>query len=372
MEQLVNEKKKEGIDIIPLGIGDPDLTTPDMIIKELIKQVKIPENQNYPSSKGEQDFREAVQKWYDVRFNLNFDADDEVTNLIGGKEGVANIARVFINPGDIVLCPNPGYPVYENGATKLCDGRIHTIPLLRENDFLPDFEIIESDILKKAKLMYLNYPNNPTGAIATKKFLKEAVDNAEDYNFIIVYDNPYSEFTYEDYIAPSLLQIDQNHIEINSSSKMFCMTGFRCGWAVGDKDIISGLRKVKSHTDSGCPVFIQKAVIKGLNEYTSGEKPNIVRDNVKIYEKRRDVLVNGLNDMGWDTDKPKATFYVWTHIPEGETNSMEFIKKLINEGVVLTPGTGFGTYGEGYVRFALTQPVDKINEALERIERTLN
>ena len=343
-----------------------------MIINELINQVKIPENQNYPSSKGEQDFREAVKKWYDVRFNLKFDANDEVTNLIGGKEGVANIARVFINPGDIVLCPNPGYPVYENGATKLCDGKIHTIPLLRENDFLPDFEVIESKILKKAKLMYLNYPNNPTGAIATKKFLNEAADNAEDYNFIIVYDNPYSEFTYEDYIAPSLLQIDQNHIEINSSSKMFCMTGFRCGWAVGDKDIISGLRKVKSHIDSGCPVFIQKAVIKGLNEYKSGEKPNIVRDNVKIYEKRRDVLVNGLNDIGWPTDKPKATFFVWTHIPEGETSSMEFIKKLINEGVVLTPGTGFGTYGEGYVRFALTQPVDKINEALERIERTLN
>ena len=150
------------------------------------------------------------------------------------------------------------------------------------------------------------------------------------------------------------------------------MTGFRCGWAVGDKDIISGLRKVKSHTDSGCPIFIQKAVIKGLNEYKSGEKPKIVSDNVKIYEKRRDVLVNGLNDFGWPTEKPKATFYVWTQIPEGETNSMEFIKKLINEGVVLTPGTGFGTYGEGYVRFALTQPVDKINEALERIERTLN
>ena len=372
IEQLLSEKKKEGIDIIPLGIGDPDLTTPDVIIKELINQVKIPENQNYPSSKGEQDFREAVQRWYKVRFNLNFDANSEVTGLIGGKEGIANIARVFVNPGDIVLCPNPGYPVYENGGTTLCDGKIHTMPLLKENNFLPDFEVIEGEILKKAKLMYINYPNNPTGAITTKKFLKEAADIAEDYNFIIVHDNPYSEFTYEDYIAPSLLQIDQNHIEINSSSKMFCMTGFRCGWAVGDKDIIGGLRKVKSHIDSGCPVFIQKAVIRGLKEYKSSEKPNIVKDNVKIYEKRRDVLVEGLNNIGWNTDMPKATLYVWTHIPEGETNSMEFIKKLIDVGVVLTPGTGFGIYGEEFVRFALTQPVERINEALERIDMIIN
>ncbi len=372
IEQLLSEKKKEGIDIIPLGIGDPDLTTPDVIIKELIKQVKIPENQNYPSSKGEQDFREAVQRWYKVRFNLNFDANSEVTGLIGGKEGIANIARVFVNPGDIVLCPNPGYPVYENGGTTLCDGKIYTMPLLKENNFLPDFEVIKAEILKKAKLMYINYPNNPTGAITTKKFLKEAADIAEDYNIIIVHDNPYSEFTYEDYIAPSLLQIDQNHIEINSSSKMFCMTGFRCGWAVGDKDIIGGLRKVKSHIDSGCPVFIQKAVIRGLKEYKSSEKPNIVKDNVKIYEKRRDVLVEGLNNIGWNTDMPKATLYVWTHIPEGETNSMEFIKKLIDVGVVLTPGTGFGIYGEGFVRFALTQPVERINEALERIDMVIN
>jgi len=372
IEQLLSEKKKEGIDIIPLGIGDPDLTTPDVIIKELINQVKIPENQNYPSSKGEQDFREAVQRWYKVRFNLNFDANSEVTGLIGGKEGIANIARVFVYPGDIVLCPNPGYPVYENGATTLCDGKIYTMPLLKENNFLPDFEVIEGEILKKAKLMYINYPNNPTGAITTKEFLKEAADIAEDYNFIIVHDNPYSEFTYEDYIAPSLLQIDQNHIEINSSSKMFCMTGFRCGWAVGDKDIIGGLRKVKSHIDSGCPVFIQKAVIRGLKEYKSSEKPNIVKDNVKIYEKRRDVLVEGLNNIGWNTDMPKATLYVWTHIPEGETNSMEFIKKLIDVGVVLTPGTGFGIYGEGFVRFALTQPVERINEALERIDMIIN
>jgi len=341
-------------------------------MSEIIKQVRIPYNQNYPTSMGEQDFRESVKRWYNVRFKLDFDVNNEVTNLIGGKEGVANIARAFVNPGDIVLCPNPGYPVYENGATKLCDGKPYFIPLLEKNNFLPDFDAVNVEILKKTKLMYLNYPNNPTGAIAPKSFLKKASDYAEDYKFLIVYDNPYSEFTYDDYIAPSLLEIDQNHVEINSASKMFCMTGFRCGWAVGHSDIIKGIRDVKSHIDSGCPRFIQKAVAKGLNEYISDEKPKIVKETVTTYEKRRDVLIKGLNNMGWKTKKPKATFFVWTRIPEGETNSMDFVKKLIDVGVILTPGIGFGKYGEGFVRFALTQPIDKIKEALERIERTLN
>lgn len=372
IEKLKNEKERQGIDLISLGIGDPDLTTPDLILNEMIKQVRYPENQNYPTSMGEQDFREAVQRWYKVRFNIEFDADNEVSNLIGGKEGIANIARAFVNPGDIVLCPSPGYPVYENGATKLCDGEPYLVPLLEENNFLPEFETINTSILKKAKLMYLNYPNNPTGATAPKAFLKKAVDYAEDYNFIIVYDNPYSEFTFEDYIAPSLLQIDQNHIELNSASKMFCMTGFRCGWAVGHEDIIKGIRKVKSQIDSGSPKFIQKAVIKGLSEYTSEKKPKIVKEIIKTYERRRDVLIKGLNEIGWKTEKPKATFYVWSHIPEGETNSMDFVKKLIDFGVVLTPGAGFGKFGEGFVRFALTQPINKIKEALERIEKIIN
>ncbi len=372
IEELKAKKKKEGIDFISLGIGDPDLTTPELIINELINQVKIPENQNYPASMGEEIFREGIARWYKVRFGLDFNADREVTNVLGGKEGVANIARAFINPGDIVLCPNPGYPVYANGATKLCDGEPYLMPLTKENKFLPNLEAIETKILKKAKMMYLNYPNNPTGAIAPIEYLKKAVDYAEDYNFIIIYDNPYSEFTFSDYIAPTLLQINPDHIEINSASKTFNMTGFRCGWAVGNQEIIEGLRKIKSQIDSGCPIFIQKAVIKGLNEYKSEKKPEIVDKNMKIYEKRRDVLVEGLNKIGWETDKPKATFYIWTQIPEGETNSMDFVKKLINVGVIITPGIGFGQYGEGFVRFALTQPIERIEEALERIDKALN
>lgn len=372
IEQLKLEKKKQGIDLIPLGIGDPDIPTPDLIINELIKQVKVPQNHNYPTSIGEEDFRNAVARWYKVRFGLDFDPENEVCNVIGGKEGVANIARAFINPGDIVLCPDPGYPVYENGATKLCDGKPYLMPLLKENNFFPDLDAIDNEIFKKTKMMYLNYPNNPTGAIAPNELLKKAADYAEDYNFFIVYDNPYSEFTFDDYIAPTLLQVDQNHIEINSASKIFNMTGFRCGWAVGNKQLIEGIRKVKSQIDSGCPIFIQKAVVKGLNEYKSERKPEIVAKSVKIYENRRNILIKGLNDMGWKTEKPQATFYVWTQIPEGEENSMEFVKKLINVGVVITPGIGFGKYGEGFVRFALTQPIERIIEALERIKKALN
>jgi LL-diaminopimelate aminotransferase len=371
IEQLKLEKRKQGVDLIPLGIGDPDLPTPNIIINELITQVKIPENLNYPTSMGEEFFRESVSRWYKVRFGLDLNMNNEITNVLGGKDGVANITRAFMNPGDIVLCPNPGYPVYENGATKLCDGEPYLMPLTKENKFLPDLDQIPNKILKKTKMMYLNYPNNPTGAIASKEFLKKAVDFAEDYNFFIVYDNPYSEFTFDDYIAPSLLQISNEHIEINSASKIFCMTGFRCGWAAGDKNLIDGLRKVKSQIDSGCPIFIQKAVAKGLDEYTSEKKPEIVAKSIKIYEERRNVLIKGLNEIGWSTEKPQATFYVWTKIPEGEKNDMEFVKKLINVGVVLTPGIGFGEYGKDYVRIALTQPIERIKQALERIAKVL-
>ncbi|MHA1758582.1 MAG: aminotransferase class I/II-fold pyridoxal phosphate-dependent enzyme, partial [Promethearchaeota archaeon] len=207
IEELKAKKRKEGVDLIPLGIGDPDLPTPELIVNELIEQVKKPENQNYPTSMGEEDYREAIARWNKVRYGIDLNPATEVSHVLGGKEGVANIARAFINPGDIVLCPNPGYPVYENGATKLCDGDPYLMPLKKEHGFLPNLEEIDTEILKKAKMMYLNYPNNPTGAIAPIEYLKKVCDYAEDYNFIIVYDNPYSEFTFDDYIAPSILQI---------------------------------------------------------------------------------------------------------------------------------------------------------------------
>ena len=373
IEQLIAEGRKKGIDFIPLGIGDPDLPTPELIVREMNEQVQVPNNQNYPSSMGEEFFRKAVANWNKKRYGVDLNPETEVSHVMGGKEGIANIARVFVNPGDVVLCPNPGYPVYANGATKLCDGVPYLMPLKKENGFLPDLGEIDKNHLKKAKLMYLNYPNNPTGAIASMEFLKEVSDYAEDYNFIIIYDNPYSEFTFEDYVAPSILQVNNNHVEINSASKMFNMTGFRCGWVAGNAEVIKGLRKVKSQIDSGGPIFIQKAVAKGLNLYQSEKKPEILVENIKIYEQRRNVLVKGLNEIGWKTDLTKATFYIWTKIPEKYSNltCMDFVKKLIEIGVIITPGTGFGEYGEGFVRFALTQPVERIKEALERIKKLL-
>ncbi len=369
IEALKLKKKQEGVDLIPLGIGDPDIPAPQVIVDAVKDEVGKPENHQYPSSMGEPDFRQAVAKWYKVRFGVDLDPDTNVCNVIGGKEGVANIARAFVNPGDVVLCPNPGYPVYANGATVFSEGEPYLMPLEEKNNFLPDLESVPPEVVKRAKMMYLNYPNNPTGAIAPVEYLKKAIDFAADHNLLIVYDNPYSEFTFDDYIAPSLIEFAPEHVEINSCSKMFNMTGFRMAWAVGGEKPVSGLKKVKSQIDSGAPMFIQRAAIKGLEMYKGRQKPPIVAETMKVYEQRRDVLVDGLNKIGWETPKPQATFYVWTKSPDPD--SMKFCMKLIEVGVVITPGTGFGQYGEGYVRFALTQPEDRIREALERIEKVL-
>lgn len=367
IEQLLAEKRAQGVDLIPLGIGDPDIPTPDFIIEELIEQVKDPRNHQYPSSKGEQDFREAVSRWMKGRFGVTVDADTQVNNVIGGKEGVANIARAFVDPGDIVLCPEPGYPVYANGATKLCDAAPCIMPLSKENHFLPDYDAIPVQTLRDAKLMYLNYPNNPTAAVAPESFLKESADLAEDYNIIIMFDNAYSEFTFDDYKTPSFLQYCPDSIELHSASKTFNMTGFRCGWVAGSEEIVEGIRKIKSQIDSGCPSAVQRAVIKGLEAYNGATPPKVVLDNMATYKERRDVLIDGLVNLGFKVEEPRATFYVWVEIPENEQSSMAFTEKLINAGVVGTPGVGFGDSGEGFIRFALTQPIDRIKEAVERL-----
>ncbi|MHA1684638.1 MAG: aminotransferase class I/II-fold pyridoxal phosphate-dependent enzyme [Promethearchaeota archaeon] len=365
IEEILARKRKEGVDLIPLGIGDPDLPTLPAIVEELKKQVDDPRNHQYPSSAGESFFREGIARWMKGRFGVDLDADKGITNVIGGKEGVANIARAFVNPGDVVLCPEPGYPVYANGATKLCDGEPFIMPLKKENGFLPDLGAIPDGVLKKAKMMYLNYPNNPTAAIAPEHFLKEAADLAEDHNIIIVYDNAYSEFFFDDYVTPSFLETSMDHVEIHSSSKTFNMTGYRCGWVAGNPEIIAGLRKIKSQIDSGSPMFIQRAVLKGLELYRGKKRPPEVEHNMGIYQDRRNVMIRGLKKLGWKVTAPKATFYIWVESPEG--NSMDFAAKMINAGVVGTPGIGFGASGEGFLRFAMTQPVERIKEALERL-----
>ena len=266
---------------------------------------------------------------------------------LGSKEGIANIARAFINPGDRVLVPDPAYPVYANGSTILCDGTAVPLPLLEKNGFKPDFEAVNP---KGIKMMFLNYPNNPTAATVDKAFLKEAVDFAKDNNIILCYDNAYSEITYDGYRAPSILEVDgamDVAVEFHSLSKTFNMTGDRIGFAVGNKQLVAGLTKVKSQIDSGPPVYTQKVAVKALAAYKSHEPPEFLKKNNQILQERRDLLVETLCKIGYKCDKPKATFYVWVNC---KGDSMKFAAKLLDVGVAVTPGIGFGKYGEGYVR----------------------
>src|SRR5271157_2998892 len=371
IEQLKAQKRKEGVDLIPLGIGDPDIPCPDFIVDKLCEEVRKPENHQYPTSMGEEDFRQTVAEWCKIRFGLDLDPNKNVMNVLGGNDGVSNIGRTLVDPGEIVLFPSHEYPVYANAATQFSEGVPYIMPLKEENDFLPDLEAIPTKTLKQASVMFLNYRNNPTGAIATPEFYQHASDLAEDYNLLIVSDNPYSEFTYGNYIAPSFLQTNPNHIEINSCSKIFNMTGFRCGWAYGGDDAIAALKSAKSQVDSGCPMFIQRAVITALQTYTSAEKPAEVAQTMQLYESRMRFLVEGLNAIGWPVKLPKATFYLWAKCPNGEEDDMAFAMKLIEVGVVVTPGVGFGEEGKGFVRFALTQPEERIKEALERIANVM-
>jgi LL-diaminopimelate aminotransferase len=364
IEKIIKEKKAQGIDLISLSIGDPDLPPPKFIIDALKEEAANPKNHNYSFSQGEPDFREAVAGWYKKRFNVDLQ-HDQVVALLGSKEGIANIARAFVNPGDRVLVPDPAYPVYANGSTILCDGKAVPLPLLEENGFKPDFEAIKPN---GVKMMFLNYPNNPTAATVDKAFLKQAVDFARDNNIILCYDNAYSEVTYDGYRAPSILEVDgavDVAVEFHSLSKTFSMTGDRIAFAVGNKQLVTGLTKVKSQIDSGPPVYIQKVAVKALQSYKNNEPPDFLKKNNQVYRERRDVLIERLCSLGFKCDKPKATFYLWLNC---NSDSMEFTTRLLNVGVVVTPGVGFGECGENHVRFALTQPKEKIEEACDRIE----
>ncbi len=363
LEKLTREKKLKGIDLISLSIGDPDLPPPPFVIESLKKEAGDLKNHNYSFSQGEPDFREAVTAWCKKRFNVDLQ-QDQVVALLGSKEGIANIARAFINPGDRVLVPDPAYPVYAQGSTILCDGITVPMPLLEGNGFKPNFDAIDVD---KAKMIFLNYPNNPTAATVDKKFLEEAVDFAKDHNLMLCYDNAYSEVTYDGYRAPSILEVNgamDVAIEFHSLSKTFNMTGDRIGFAVGNKQLVSGLTKVKTQIDSGPPVYTQKVAVKALASYNSCEPPEFLQKNNQILQERRDLLVDTLCKLGYEVEKPKATFYVWVNC---KCDSMKFVTKLLDVGVAVTPGDGFGKYGEGYVRITFTQPKELIVEACKRI-----
>jgi LL-diaminopimelate aminotransferase len=365
IEEIIKKKQREGADLISLSIGDPDIPPPEFILESLKEEAGKPENHGYSFSKGEYEFRLAVSEWYKKRFRVYVDPEEEVVALIGSKEGLCNLARAFINDGDRVLVPDPAYPAYAYGGAILSGGVPVPVPLLEENNFLPDLERVN---VKGAKMLYLNYPNNPTSATVTLKELEEFVDFALDNKIILCYDNAYSEVSFQGYNAPSIMQIDKARevaVEIHSCSKTFSITGDRIAFAVGNKQLINGLLKVKSQVDSGPPKYVQKAAIKALRTYTATEPPAYIKERNKIYERRAELLVKELNAMGLKCRMPKATFYVWAKCG---MSSMYFVKQMLNVNVVATPGVGFGKYGEGYIRFAVTCPEEKIKEACERLK----
>ena len=365
VDRAKQQKIKEGVDIIDLGVGDPDLPTPDYVIDSLCKAAHDPETHQYPSYSGSTVFRDAAVDWLKRRFGVKLDAEKEIITLIGSKEGIAHIPSAFVNIGDYTLCPNPAYPVYAIGTT-LADGRPYDMPLLAENGFKPDLSKIPADIVNKSKMLFINYPNNPTAATADKKFFREAVDFGNDHGIVIVHDNAYSEVTYDGYNAPSILEIPGAMdccIEFHSLSKTSNMTGWRIGFATGNADIVAGLGKVKMNVDSGAFLAVQLASIDAL-DHSDTFKQKMSR----IYKERRDALLVGLYAMGMEMEKPKATFYVWAPVP-GKYTSIEYSRYLLEKaGIVATPGVGFGKYGEGYVRFSLTKPVERIRQAVERMK----
>lgn len=366
IDKKISQKRRTGADIIDLGVGDPDIPTPEHIIDACCKAANRPENHRYPTYEGMLSFRQAVAERYEKDHGLKLNPEDEVITLVGSKEGIHNMHFALINPGDIVLYSDPGYPVYTTG-TMFAGGVAHSMPLLKENNFLPDLDAIPKDVAKRAKMMWINYPNNPTAAVADRGFYREVVDFARDNHITVCSDEAYSALAY-DFKPPCFLEVEgamDVGIVFDSLSKTYNMTGWRIAYAVGNSEIISGLGEVKTNIDSGASQIIQEAGIAAL---TSSQ--DCVKENVKIYQKRRDALVDGLNNIGLACQKPRATFYAWLEVPGGD--SMAFADRLLEEAsVVVTPGIGFGEHGEGYVRLALTQPVKRIKEALERLEKIL-
>ena len=366
--EIDREKKRardEGRDIIDLGIGDPDIPTPNFIIEAMNKAMRQPKNHRYPLDAGLPEFRGAIAKWFNERYGVALNPDDEILPLIGSKEGIAHMPLAFVNPGDVVLVPDPCYPPYKSG-TLFAGGEVVLMPLTEENHFLPDLKAIKPIALDKARLIFINYPNNPTGAVCDKGFFKDVIDLAKQHNIIVCHDAAYSEMGYDGYKAPSIFEIEGAKdvaIEFHSLSKTFNMTGWRLGFACGNPDIVAALAKVKSNIDSGAFFAIQWAGVAAFQNYDTH-----MASVLRIYEDRRDVLVEGLKSLGWDVDRPKATFYVWFKTPSGYT-SASFAKELLEKcDIVATPGNGFGPTGEGYIRMALTVDKKRIREAIDRIK----
>lgn len=371
----VRELKAKGIQVISLGIGDPDVPTPDPIVLELIRSttdVNDPDRFRYGSDWPLDVFPNVVVEYYRKRFGVDLDPKSEVTPLIGSKEGIAHIALCYLDPGDVALVPEPGYPVYKIGAL-LALAESYPVPLLPDKNWTPDFSAIPSEVLKRSKILWLNYPNNPTAACVTLDFFAEAVALAKEHNLLICHDAAYVDITYDGYVAPSILQVPGAKdvaIEFGSLSKPFAMTGWRIGWAVGNPEAARLLATVKDNIDSGIFRPIQRAGAKALQIWC--QDPSITRSVVDTYQRRRDFVVNALRQAGISAPKPKGSLYVWSPIPEGFSSSQEFATFLLERAhVAVTPGSGYGPAGEGYFRISLTYPDSIIAEAMERISHAL-
>lgn len=353
INRKIAEKRARGEEVISFAIGDPDMPTPEHIIKRLCKAAQDPANHRYPETAGLPELRQAIADWYQGRFGVSVDADREVLPLIGSKEGIGHIALCFIDSGDVALVPDPAYPVY-SVSTMLAGGQAYYMPLTAENNFLPDLDTIPQDILKKAKLIWLNYPNNPTGAVADLDFFNRVVRFARQHSIAVCHDGPYSEVSFDGYRSVSFLQADgarEVGVEFYSLSKSYNMAGWRIGMAVGNAEMIDALRRIKSNLDSGVPQAIQYAAIEAL----SGSQDCISKHNA-IYQRRRDLIIDILSDIGLEAEPPRAGLYIWAKVPQGYT-SLEFSNDLLDKiGIAVIPGVGYGSSGEGYVRFSLTIP----------------
>jgi LL-diaminopimelate aminotransferase len=369
MNTRLTKMREEGRDVINLGLGDPDVTPPQHLLDALQSAVCDPHHHHYPSFYSLRPLKEAIAHWYQRRFNVVLNPDTEVLPLLGSSEGLFHIHLCLLDAGEIALVPDPAYPSYEAGV-KLAGGHMEPVPLLRENGFLPDVDAIPPEIARKAKMIWINYPNNPTATVATPEFYRKLVDWAGKYGVAVIHDNPYSEICFDDFVPPSFLEFDgarEVGVEFHSLSKSYNCCGWRAGMLVGNKKIIAGMAKIKSHSDRGMYYPLQVAATKALNGPV-----DFMRERNRTFQERRDVVVKGLREIGLEVEMPKATFYVWSNVPKGYT-SQDFCFKMLDEiNVWMIPGSMYGKYGEGYLRIALTHPVKRVAEAVERLKKAMS
>jgi LL-diaminopimelate aminotransferase len=368
MERKISEKRKSGVDVISLGIGDPDLPTPAYIVDEMRRQVADPANDRYPSNWGHPEYAQAAASFYERRFGVHIDPTQEFMALLGAKEGLAHVCLSMLDPGDLALVPDPGYPVYAGGSI-LAGAEVRYLRLQPDKGFLPDLDDISEEDARRAKVLFIGYPNNPTAAVIEDDFFERVVAFAKRYDIAVIHDNAYSELTYDGYVAPSFLAVPGAKdigVEFFSFSKPFNMTGWRTGFAVGNHDILEHLWRLKTNMDSGMFDALQRTSAFILNGPW-----DFVREMCEVYRRRRDLLAEALTSVGMRVPTIKGTIYMWVPVPVGYTSAGFSEHVLEQAGVVVTPGSGYGPAGEGFVRLSLTTPDDRIAEAVERIERSL-